>query len=250
MDQFTLRIRAAKLSVEGLLVARPRHVTVKTERQLKAAAAMLAQQCRVMSRILKRTGLPPPRDFPTDFSGLAKIVVGQQLSAQSAAAIWTRVELALSPFTPEMMLARGDNDLKLLGLSNGKIRTLKALSRALLEDGLDFQTLNIADEHIIVETLTAVHSIGPWTADIYILFALGRRDAFAPGDLALQLAAQHHFELERRLTAEELERIAERWRPARAVAARLLWADYAFARRALQGKAEKPIVTKSRKSLK
>ena len=100
------------------------------------------------------------------------------------------------------------------------------------------------------EFLTAVHGIGPWTADIYLLFALARRDAFAPGDLALQLAVQHHFKLERRPTAEELTRIAERWRPARAVAARLLWADYAFARRALLGKAEKPIVIKSHKSLK
>lgn len=231
-------------------MARPRHVTVKTGRQLEAAAAMLAQQCRVMSRILKRTGLPPPRNFPPDFSGLAKIVVGQQLSAQSAAAIWARVEQALLPFTPEAMLAHSDNDLKLLGLSNGKIQTLKALSRAVLEDGLDFPALNTADEHIIVERLTAVHGIGPWTADIYLLFALARRDAFAPGDLALQLAVQHHFKLERRPTAEELERIAERWRPARAVAARLLWADYAFARRALLGRAKKPIAIKSHKSLK
>ncbi len=231
-------------------MARPRHVIVKTERQLEAAAAMLAEQCRIMARILKRNGLPPLRNFPADFSGLAKIIVGQQLSAQSAAAIWTRVEQALSPFTPDAMLARSDNDLKLLGLSNGKIRTLKALSRAVLEDGLDFQTLNIADEHIIIERLTAVHGIGPWTADIYLLFALARRDAFAPGDLALQLAVQHHFKLKRRPTAEELERIAERWRPARAVAARLLWADYAFARRALLGKAKKPIVIKSHKSLK
>ena len=227
-----------------------RYATVTTERQLKAAAAMLSKQCRIMSGILKRTGVPPTRNYPADFSGLAKIIVGQQLSAQSAAAIWARVEQALSPFTPEAMLARSDNDLKLLGLSNGKIRTLQAVSRAVLEDGLDFQTLNTADEHIIVERLTAVHGIGPWTADIYLLFALARRDAFAPGDLALQLAVQHHFKLERRPTAEELTRIAERWRPARAVAARLLWADYAFARRALLGKAEKPIVIKSHKSLK
>ncbi len=195
-------------------MARPRHVTVKTERQLKAAATMLAVQCRVMARILKRTGLPPQRDFPADFSGLAKIIVGQQLSAQSAAAIWARVDEALSPFTPDTMLACSDSALKLLGLSSGKIRTLKALSRAVLEDGLDFQTLNTADEHIVVERLTAIHGIGPWTADIYLLFALARRDAFAPGDLALQLAVQHHFKLERRPTAEELERIAERWRPA------------------------------------
>lgn len=190
------------------------------------------------------------RDFPAGFAGLAKIVVGQQLSAQSAAAIWSRVEAALSPFTPEVMFAQSDDDLKILGLSNAKIRTLKALSRAVLEDGLDFQTLNTAGEHIIVERLTSIHGIGPWTADIYLLFALARRDAFAPGDLALQLAVQHHFKLRERPTPDELEEIAERWRPARAVAARLLWADYAFARRALLGKPAKPIVTKTYKILK
>jgi DNA-3-methyladenine glycosylase II len=223
---------------------------VTTERQLKAAALMLAGQCKIMSRILKRTALPSLRDFPADFSGLAKIVVGQQLSTQSANAIWARVAGALFPFTPEAMRDASDNDLKLLGLSNGKIRTLRALSRAVIEDGLDFEQLNTADDHIIVERLTAIYGIGPWTADIYLLFALARRDAFAPGDLALQLAAQHHFRLERRPTADELVRIAERWRPARAVAAQLLWADYAVARRALLGKAKKPIIAKSSKTLK
>jgi DNA-3-methyladenine glycosylase II len=231
-------------------LTRHRHATVTTENQLKAAAAMLAEQCKVMSRILKRTGLPPPRDFPADFSGLAKIIVGQQLSIQSAAAIWARVEEALSPFTPEELELSSDSELKLLGLSNGKIRTLRAVSLAVLEEGLDFSALNAAEDHIIVERLTAIHGIGPWTADIYLLFALARRDAFAPGDLALQLAAQHHFKLKRRPTAEELERIAERWRPARAVAARILWADYAFARRALLGKAEKTNIENFDKVLK
>ena len=231
-------------------MAEQRYPTVTTERQLKAAAAKLGEQCKVMALIFKRTGAPPMRNFPPDFSGLAKIVVGQQLSAQSAAAIWSRVEAALLPVTPETMLAQSDVALKGLGLSNGKIRTLKALSHAVLKEELNFQTLNVSAEPMIVERLTAIHGIGPWTADIYILFALARRDAFAPGDLALQLAVQHHFKLERRPTADELEEIAERWRPARAVAARLLWADYAFARRALLGKAAKPIVTKTYKTLK
>ncbi len=229
---------------------RPRYATVTTDRQLKAAAAELALQCKVMARILKRTGVPPQRDFPADFSGLAKIVVGQQLSAQSAAAIWTRVAAAISPFEPEALLARDDADLKALGLSNGKIRTLKALARAVVDEGLDFAALNAAADAAIIERLTAVHGIGPWTADIYLLFALARRDAFAPGDLALQLAVQHHFKLRERPTAAELEAIAERWRPARAVAARLLWADYAFARRKLLSRVAEPRVTKMRKILK
>jgi DNA-3-methyladenine glycosylase II len=223
---------------------------VTTNRQLEAAAAELALQCKVMARILKRTGVPPARDFPADLSGLAKIVVGQQLSAQSAAAIWSRVAAAISPFEAEALLARDDADLKALGLSNGKIRTLKAIARAVVDEGLDFNALNAAADAIIVERLTAVRGIGPWTADIYLLFALARRDAFAPGDLALQLAVQHHFKLAARPTSEELETIAERWRPSRAVAARLLWADYAFARQKLRAVAPKPRVTKMRKLLK
>lgn len=218
-------------------MTRSRHATVTTERQLKAAAAALAANCEVMSLILQRTGIPPARKYPADFSGLARIIVGQQLSAQSAAAIWGRVAAALDPFLPEAVIERSDEDLKALGLSTGKVRTLKALSKAILDDGLDLEALSSADERRIVETLTSVHGIGPWTADIYQLFALARRDAFAPGDLALQLAVQHHFKLKSRPDAGKLERIAERWRPSRAVAARLLWADYTFARRALLGKA-------------
>lgn len=211
---------------------------------------MLAGQCKVMSRILKRTGLPSPRDFSPDFSGLAKIVVGQQLSAQSAAAIWKRVEQALSPVTAAVLRASSDDELRLLGLSSGKIRTLRAVSDAVLEGGLDFIALNTAEDQTIVERLTAIHGIGPWTADIYLLFALARRDAFAPGDLALQIAVQHHFKLDRRPTVNEMQQIAERWRPARAVAARLLWADYALARRGLLGKAEKTNIDKSAKALR
>jgi len=231
-------------------VHKPRHATLTTERQFKAAATALARQCKVMSLILQRTGIPPARRFPADFSGLSKIIVGQQLSAQSAAAIWARVAAALDPFSPDVLLTHNDPDLKGLGLSNGKIRTLRALSRAIVDDGLDIAALNASDDVVIIEKLTAIHGIGPWTADIYIMFALARRDAFASGDLALQLATQHHFKLKTRPTAAELERIAERWRPSRAVAAHLLWADYAFARRALTQKAAKGRVTTTHKPLK
>ena len=122
--------------------------------------------------------------LPCRLSGLAKIVVGQQLSTHSAAAIWARVEQALSPVAAETIRSSDDASLKSLGLSNGKVRTLQALSRAVIDDGLDFGILNVADDRTIVERLTAVHGIGPWTADIYILFALARKDAFASGDLA------------------------------------------------------------------
>src|SRR5262249_28870345 len=132
---------------------------------------------------------------------------------------------------------------------SGKIKTLKAISQAII-DGLDFAVINEADDATIISQLTAIRGIGPWTADIYMLFALARRDAFAPGDLALQLAIQHHFKLKSRPTAEEALNIAERWRPSRAIAARLLWADYAVARRALIAKAKAATSAGSPKKLK
>jgi DNA-3-methyladenine glycosylase II len=209
-----------------LISTQGRYKTLTSDRHLNAAAKALGQHCKIMRAIHARTGTPPLRDFSADFSGLARIVTGQQLSAQSAAAIWSRVAAAVQPFEAEALLAIPDRDLTTLGLSGGKIRTLKAVATAVVDGGIDIEALSAAPDSIIIKKLTALHGVGPWTADIYLLFALRRADAFATGDLALQLAAQRLFKLKARPTPAELEEIAERWRPWRAVAARLLWADY------------------------
>jgi DNA-3-methyladenine glycosylase II len=209
-------------------VTAARYKTLKSDRHVKEAANALGQHCKVMRAVYARTGTPPLRDFSADFSGLAKIVTGQQLSAASAAAIWNRVAASIQPFEAKALQAMPDHDLAALGLSGGKIRTLKAVATAVVDGEIDIETLSSAPDTVIIEKLTALHGIGPWTADIYLLFALRRADAFAPGDLALQLAAQRLFKLRARPTPAELEKIAERWRPWRAVAARLLWADYSL----------------------
>jgi DNA-3-methyladenine glycosylase II len=225
---------------------------LSSKRQLSLAARTLAEHCAVMRAIHARTGTPPLREFTADFAGLAKIVTGQQLSAASAKAIWSRVEAGIIPFDAATIHATSDARLASFGLSSAKIRTLKTVAAAVLNDGLDFDSLAVAPDDIIIEQLTALHGIGPWTADIFLLFALRRADAFAPGDLALQLAAQHHFKLKNRPTPAELEAIAERWRPWRGAAARLLWADYATARTEMAAKtakstARKPIKSGSRR---
>lgn len=207
---------------------KPAHL--KTESDLAAAIAALGEQCRIMRAITKRCGQPPLRDFPADFTGLAKIVTGQQLSAASAAAIWGRVEADVRPFDAKRLLTRADAELKSLGLSTGKIKTLRAVADAVAGGGLNFTRLNRASDDTIRAELTALHGIGPWTADIYLLFALRRADAFAAGDLALQLAAQRLFKLPERPSPDTLLKIAERWRPWRGAAARLLWAEYAHSK--------------------
>lgn len=204
---------------------------LKTESDLAAAIAALSGQCQIMRAIAKRCGLPPLRDFPADFSGLAKIVTGQQVSAASAAAIWGRVEAGIRPFDAKRLLAHTEPELKALGLSTGKVKTLRAVAEVVAGGSLDFNRLNKSSDDAIRAKLTALHGIGPWTADIYLLFALRRADAFAAGDLALQIAAERLFKLPQRPSPEGLLDIAERWRPWRGAAARLLWAEYAHAQR-------------------
>lgn len=206
----------------------------KDQKSLDRAADALAKTCRIMHFIHRRHGPPPLRDYAPGLVGLAKIVTGQQLSAQSAAAIWSRVEPGIRPFTAETLLSFNDADLARFGLSGGKIRTLRAIAAEVTGGRLDFAILDTAPNDVILERLTAIHGVGPWTADIYLLFALKRADAFPAGDLALQIAAQKHFRLDDRPKPEALLRLSERWRPFRGAAARMLWLDYTAARAALR----------------
>jgi DNA-3-methyladenine glycosylase II len=195
---------------------------------MREGVRALRRKCPHMRRVHDRAGDPPLRRHVPGFEGLARIIVGQQLSIASAEAIWGRVKLATRPMTPRAFLALSDEDLRRAGLSRGKVRTLRAASTA-IADGLDLEALAQAPEAAVHEALTALPGIGPWSADIYLLFCLGRADAFAGGDLALQTSAQRALGLKERPSREALLAIAERWRPWRGVAAHLLWADYKIA---------------------
>jgi DNA-3-methyladenine glycosylase II len=203
---------------------------IETETDVARGVKALRRACVHLRRAHDVAGDPPLRRSAPGLPGLARIVVGQQLSVASAEAIWRRTVLAVDPFTPAALLAAGEASLRAAGLSQPKVRTLKVLALALAE-GLDLAQLSERPDAEVREVLTTLPGIGPWSADIYLLFCLGRRDAWAPGDLALQVATQHALELDRRPGPAELAAIAERWRPWRAVAARLLWGYYAATRR-------------------
>ncbi|WP_439499265.1 DNA-3-methyladenine glycosylase family protein [Bosea sp. (in: a-proteobacteria)] len=177
--------------------------------------------------IIERTGLPPLRRREGGFRGLVAIIVSQQVSVASARAILARVETVLAPLTPERVLAASDEEMRLSGLSRPKQRSLRAVAGAIAAGSLDFSLLEDASPERIHEHMTAVPGIGPWTADVYLMFCLGHRDGFAAGDLALQEAARVGFGLAARPSTRELAALAEAWRPWRGVAARLLWAYYA-----------------------
>lgn len=199
---------------------------IESDEDIAAAVGHLSGRCEVMRRIVPLTGAPPLRRARGGFEGLARIIVDQQLSVASANAIWRKVEAALPGLTPAGILAADDPLLRSAGLSAPKIRTLRAIARAIVEDGLDIDGLATRSADDAKAALCAVKGIGPWTADIYLMFCLGHADAFAPGDLALQEAIRLAFRLPERPTDREAGLVAERWRPHRAVAARLLWAYY------------------------
>ena len=181
----------------------------------------LRRKCATMRQVHEVAGAPPLRRRPAGFEGLARIVVGQQLSIASASAIWERTVAVCRPFEPGTLLGLGDDELARAGLSRPKIRTLRAIAGA-CQNGLDLARLDEAAEEEVHAALTEVTGIGPWTADIYIMFCLGRADAWAPGDLALQIATQQALGLAERPGTDAMRQIAERWRPWRGVAARLL----------------------------
>ncbi|MWB79583.1 DNA-3-methyladenine glycosylase 2 family protein [Pseudooceanicola sp. 216_PA32_1] len=184
-------------------------------------ASWLAEHDPRMAHALDRCGLPPLRRRPDGFATLLQAVVGQQVSTASAAAIWARMESAGLTSAPAIAAAT-EGDLKAVGLSRPKMK----YARGLAASGLDFAALRGMPDAEVLARLVALPGIGPWTAEIYALTALGRADVFPPGDLALQEAARILYALPGRPAPAEFRVMAERWSPWRAVAARMLWAFY------------------------
>lgn len=193
---------------------------------LAAGLAALSRLDPVMERLVAEGARPPFRGYQPGFEGLSWIVVKQQLSTASAEAIWRRVKALLPLPSPEAVLAADEPELKRAGLSAPKIRTLRALAEAVREGSLPLDALAGLPADEAHDLMVTVKGIGPWTADIYLLFCLGHADAFPAGDLALQEAARLAYGLEARPDARTLSRLAETWRPWRGVAAHVLWALY------------------------
>jgi len=194
-----------------------------TEADLDVALAALTKADKRFDHALSIGGRPPLRKRADGFAGLVSIVVSQQLSTASARAILGRLEAALDPLNHTAVLRARAPKLARAGLSAPKIRTLKAIARAIDQGELDLPALVEMPADEAHRILTAVHGIGPWTADIYLLACLGHADAWPAGDLALQEAARLLFKLKARPTTKEMQPLAEPWRPWRAAAAYMLW---------------------------
>lgn len=182
--------------------------------------------CPHMRDAVKLYGYPKSRKRAPGFATLVRIIIDQQVSVQAGAAIWNRLETSCEIVSPENVIMLGEDGLRLAGLSGAKARYVRGIAMAVESGELDLDGLHRCRQDTIFTELTRLKGIGRWTAEIYLMFALGRPDIMPVGDIALQSAAGRLLGHEQRPGPKELEVIGERWRPYRSVAAVMLWHFY------------------------
>jgi len=197
-----------------------------TTSALVDACSELAAKDGHLTAVLTRLGPPPMWDREPGFPTLLHIILEQQVSLASAKAAFDKLSEAVSPLTPAAFLTLDDRALKEIGFSGQKGRYCREAARAIIHGALDLEALAVLPDDEVRAELEKVTGIGPWTADIYLLMVLLRPDVWPSGDLALAVAIQDVKGLDRRPQPEELHEIADRWRPWRSVAARILWHHY------------------------
>jgi DNA-3-methyladenine glycosylase II len=199
---------------------------LNSQADLEDAIRALLKQDPRLRPVFEVAGMPALRRREPGFVGLAHIVCGQQLSTASAAAIWGRLTAAFDPLDHDSLRRARADRLGRLGLSAAKIKTLKNLAREIATERLNLDVLANEEADAAHHTLVSLHGIGPWTADVYLLFCLGHGDAWPAGDLAVQEAVKIGLGLKTRPTPKEMAPLAEPWRPMRGAAAHLWWSYY------------------------
>lgn len=204
--------------------------TIDTTDDLAEGLAHLIRVDRRLKAVVKTAGVLNVRRREPGLVGLTRIIVGQQLSVASANAIWNRFAAFFPEMTADALHRAREPRYRKSGLSGPKIKTLRAIAAA-VRGGLDLDGLAHLPAEEAHVALTAIHGVGPWTADIYLLFCLSHPDIFPVGDLALRNAVADAFSLPKPIAPAVVAEIAEKWSPWRSAAATLFWAYYG-ARRA------------------
>lgn len=205
--------------------------TIESEGDIREGLAALQKADPRLVPVIAQAGPVPLRRREGGFAGLARIVTAQQLSNKAAASIWGRLEARLGAVSAASFLGAEQEALRACGLSAAKVATLEGVAREIEAGRLDLAELSRIDAEDAHGALCAIRGIGPWTADIYLLFCLGHADIFPAGDLALRVAVGEAFGLADRPGPANVAQYAAIWAPWRGVAARLFWAWYAARRR-------------------
>ncbi len=196
-----------------------------TERTLLAGVRALAADDPAIAASVERFGPPPLWAREPSFATLVHLILEQQVSLVSALAAFERLRTAVGEVTPEAFLTLDDEELLAIGFSRQKAGYARSLALA-LTDGFDLGALERASDDEARTELMRLRGIGSWTADVYLTMCLLRPDVWPHGDQALATGAMELLGLATRPTFDELRAVAERWRPLRAVAARIVWHHY------------------------
>ncbi|MCO6392615.1 DNA-3-methyladenine glycosylase 2 family protein [Aliihoeflea aestuarii] len=186
-------------------------------------AALVAADARLAAVVETAVEVPLRRSDP-GFASLVSIIVSQQVSRASAQSMMRKLSALADPIEPAAILAGGEDMLRTAGLSRPKQKTILSLAGALEGRAVDLDALCLLEAEDAIAQMTQLHGIGPWTAQIYLLFSAGHPDIFPVKDVALQNAVGRAFGMDKRPGEKDLHVIAEAWSPWRGVAARLFWA--------------------------
>lgn len=200
---------------------------IRDHADIETGLAALVRLDPRLERIIDGAGAVPLRLREGGFSGLAHIIVSQMISRASADAIWARMVAALGEPSADAWRAAPVQTVAGFGLSRNKIATLDGVASAMIEGGLNTDALAALPVAEATRILTAIGGIGPWTAEVYLMFCCGHADIFPAGDVALRAAVGDAFGLDTRPDVKELSVMARQWQPWRSVAARLFWSWYA-----------------------
>jgi len=205
-------------------------VTAQAKAKWSDSDRELMKADKVMGKLMKERGpIDPAKDRrgsrPDPYEALARAIVGQQVSTQAAASIWGKV---LGVFggktpTPKQLIDAEPQELRDAGLSWAKVAYVRDLAERVRDGDLDLERLPQLDDEAVIEELTAIKGIGPWTAEMFLIFHLGRPDVLSTGDLGIRKGAMLAFGLEEMPTPAELEQMGEAWRPQRTLACLYLW---------------------------
>lgn len=176
--------------------------------------------------IVERNGRPGVRLRKPGFTTLASIIVEQQVSLASGRAIWQRLDAGVDGVNPENIASRSIDELRTMGLSRQKATYIHGIAEAVVDGTLDFRRIHRSGEDQVREQLMSLRGVGRWTADIYLLTAMGRPDIWPRGDLALDTALAWVKGLDDLPSKDALDILTRSWSPWRSVAARILWHGY------------------------
>src|SRR5256886_5748152 len=197
-----------------------------TTEPVAEGVADLARRDPHLAAVIARHGAPPLWDRPPGFETLVQIILEQQVSLSAGRAAYGRLERLAGAVTPERVAALAESDLRSAGLTRQKSSYVRGLALAIVAGEFDPTALTKMDDESARTELIKLRGVGAWTADIYLLMALGRADIWPSGDLALVAAIREVKRMRSLPSSDHIGRITRAWSPWRTVAARVLWAHY------------------------